>query len=119
MYAVSYYIGHRYVTILFSGMANVDFTPLKSLEEEEEQGLNTIKKQLFVDNESSDTSLRPSDSQKQPVLVYLRIRPKSQQQISEKDGDCLHCINNEIIAVAPKTSKSYKNNRYSKFPLSQ
>lgn len=94
------------------------------MEEESDENFGTIKKQLFLEDESSDTQnvdtpvpvphshgLVPLLNQKQPVLIYLRIRPKRQAEVLNQDPDCLHQTSeHELVAVPPKTSKTYKNN---------
>lgn len=101
--------------------------PLHALEEEEEDeaeegGFDTIKKQLFSDTEPAD--LEPSSSsangvltlpsQKQSVLMYLRVRPKRQEEIMRHDSDCLHITSEqELTAIPPRNSKTYKNSRSS------
>ena len=106
----------------------MEFTPgFKSsprLEEENEQedSFQTIKKQLFSDVEpeaeavTHGTSLDQPDpvqaNQKQSVLIYLRVRPKRQEEIMQHDPDCLHVTSDqELIAIAPRNSKTHKNNR--------
>ena len=76
----------------------MELTPaLKPSEEEEEYcggDLDGLKKQLFCEDEGGD-SLDVKDSpdsqkHKQPVLIYLRVRPKRPVEITERDPDCLH-----------------------------
>ena len=72
-------------------------------EEEAEEEVEKIKKRLVFDG--SETPRK-----KQSVLVYLRIRPKSQREILGVDPDCLHQLSGrELQAVAPVTSQTYKN----------
>lgn len=93
-------------------------TPAKRLEEEEEE-IDfdcEVKKQLFLDNElEPETPLvsRPSTpSQKQPVLIYLRVRPKRPAEILSEDADCLHEMSDfELMAVPPLKSKTYLSSR--------
>lgn len=82
-------------------------------EEEELRGdddYTDIRKRLF-DGLELETPLKPcAGSKKQPVVVYLRIRPKSQLEVLNKDPDCLHQVSqSELLAVAPKNSQTYKN----------
>lgn len=111
-----------------------------SMEEEEEEmmeGFSTIKKQLFseayldrnpsgqepevhaAETEQPEASSAAGEetatsepSQKQSVLIYLRVRPKSQEEIMKHDPDCLHITSEqELTAIPPRNSKTYKNNR--------
>ena len=102
-----------------------EFTPaLKSPpqlpEEDIVDDFGTIKKQLiFGDGEvessspqGQETSTRTQPSQKQSVLTYLRVRPKSQLEVQNQDSDCLHQLSeHELLAVPPKASKTYKSMR--------
>lgn len=97
----------------------MDFTPgltheeraLSTLPEEDEDeleddGYEGVKKRLF------DCGLETpvTKTKKQPVLVYLRIRPKSHLELLNKDPDCLHVSGEqELLAVAPRSSQTYKN----------
>ena len=95
----------------------MDFTPglavddevltLPQEEEEEDDDYEGVKKRLF---DSGDLETPVTKTSKQPVLVYLRIRPKSQLELLNKDSDCLHVYDEqELLAVAPKSSQTYKN----------
>ena len=79
-------------------------------EDEEQEDIFSdmyIKKRLFDDLE---TPMKRESFKKQPVVVYLCVRPKSHLEILAKDPDCLHRLGeNELLAVAPKTSQTYKN----------
>ena len=96
----------------------MDFTPglggreepqdkptLPQEEEEEDDNYDGIKKRLF----DCETPLM-TKTKKQPVLVYLRIRPKSHLELLNKDPDCLHVSGeHELLAIAPRSSQTYKN----------
>ena len=99
---------------------NYDFTPApraygagEAEEEGEEQCVEfgrSVKKQLFADLEA-ETPFRQA-SQRQAVLIYLRVRPKRPSEIAKQDPDCFHQLgDNKIMAVPPKHSKTYKNSR--------
>ena len=76
------------------------------LEEEEEDFVS--KKLVFDGCERPDILHRAS--KKQSVLVFLRVRPKTQREIMSIDASCLHVVNQrELQAVAPETSQTYKN----------
>ena len=68
----------------------------------EDDDYSDLRKQLFP--EQSTTS-------KQPVLIYLRVRPKSQVEIENQDPDCFQTNHNELIAVPPTSSNTFKNAR--------
>ena len=85
-------------------------------EKEEEMAFgDDVKKQLFLENEpETPLAHRPSSppSQKQPVLIYLRVRPKRQAEILNEDADCLHETSEyELMAVPPAKSKTYLSSR--------
>ena len=79
-------------------------------DEEEEDDLSDIKKKLF---DALETPMKRESflgNKKQPVVVYLRVRPKSQLEILNQDADCLHQMSeNELLAVAPPSSQTFKN----------
>ena len=87
-------------------------------EMEEESGkevMEKIKKQLFKET-PPDTPVvhetTPAPSQKQAVLIYLRVRPKRPVEIQNEDPDCLHQTSEyELTAVPPPTSKTYLSSR--------
>lgn len=95
----------------------MDFTPglvereeaedkltLPQEEEVEDYSYEGIKKRLF----ECETPL--TKTKKQPVLVYLRIRPKSHLELLNRDPDCLHISDEQdLVAVAPRSSQTYKN----------
>lgn len=99
----------------------VEYTPAwkpedSGQEEEDFSDLRGLKKKLFEDCNDEDTNANESEPEapnlKQPVLIYLRVRPKRPVEISNHDPDCLHQINDfEMLALPPKTSKTYKNSR--------
>lgn len=69
-----------------------------------------IRQKLIFDA-SSDSVLEHLQATKQPVTVYLRIRPKSAQEIQLNDPDCLHSVNKTtLLAIAPSHCKILKNN---------
>jgi len=81
-------------------------------EEEDEDFLEVddIKKKLFDGLETPMKRESYLGTKKQPVVVFLRVRPKSQLEILNRDADCLHLLTeNELLAVAPRTSQTYKN----------
>ena len=90
------------------------FTPTPAdwqLEEEdsEEDNCLSIRKRLF---DGLETPARRLSIQKQPVVVYLRVRPKSKLEIGNSDADCLHRLSaSELLAVPPRNSQAYKNKR--------
>ena len=95
-------------------------TPAVRMQEEEEEKEEEIsfgcdiKKQLFLENELETPLAHRSSasSQKQPVLIYLRVRPKRQAEILNEDADCLHETSDcELMAVPPAKSKTYLSNR--------
>ena len=78
-------------------------------EEDSEEDDCDIRKRLF---DGLETPARRLSIQKQPVVVYLRVRPKSKLEIESSDGDCFHRIfANELLAVPPRSSQAYKNKR--------
>ncbi len=95
----------------------VEMQEEEEMEEEKESAFDCdVKKQLFLDNEpETPVALKSSaPSQKQPVLIYLRMRPKRQAEILNEDADCLHQMSDyELMAVPPANSKTYLNSRAS------
>lgn len=93
------------------GLATIEERPLTTLpeieeEETEDDNYEGVKKRLF-DCELETPVIK---TKKQPVLVFLRIRPKSQLELLKKDADCLHVSGDqELLAVAPRSSQTYKN----------
>ena len=86
------------------------YTYLEAFEDdEEEDDLLDITK-LF---DALETPMKRESflgNKKQPVVVYLRVRPKSQLEILNQDADCLHQMSeNELLAVAPPSSQTFKN----------
>ena len=92
---------------------------------EEDADYADIKKKLLPDftetsvkpprgaseSESVDSSL--VSSEKQAVLVYLRMRPRSHQETLNRDKACLHAVSlKELLAVPPKGSRTY--NKFTK-----
>ena len=97
------------------GLADINEETLSKLaiqfqegeEDEEDDSYEGVKKRLF---DGDDLETPVAKTKKQPVLVYLRIRPKSQFELANKDPDCLHVSGEqELLAVAPPTSQTYKN----------
>lgn len=97
-------------------------------EEEEEEGDEPITKKLLFDcAETPDINggfagggggrKVPANPKNRSVVVYLRIRPKSQREIMTMDASCLHLVNKrELQAVAPTTSQTYKNKTGARCP---
>ena len=99
------------------------FTPAAWPEEEEEleedeEGDEAIKKRLLFD--CSETPMKRGEreaSKKQSVVVFLRVRPKSQREILSMDADCFHLVGQrELQAVAPVTSQMFKNKAGARCP---
>lgn len=90
-------------------------SPEKDGQEEGDDDYEGLKKRLVFDVEESllePEPAAPSATTKQPVQIYLRIRPKNLAEITRQDPDCLHTTSDhELFAVAPKTSKTFKNMR--------
>ena len=85
-----------------------DWQPEEEDSEGEDDGLD-IRKKLF---DGLETPARRLSIQKQPIVVYLRVRPKSKLEIESSDADCFHRISaNELLAVPPRSSQAYKNKR--------
>ena len=83
---------------------------MEEFEDEEEDDLLDIKKKLFDGLETPMKRESFLGTKKQPVVVYLRVRPKSQLEILNQDAECLHQMSeNELLAVAPPTSQTFKN----------
>ena len=91
------------------GLATIEERALATLPEEDEiedDSYEGVKKRLF----DCDLETPVVKTKKQPVLVYLRIRPKTQLELLKKDPDCLHVSGEqELLAVAPRNSQTYKN----------
>ncbi len=72
-----------------------------------------IKKRLFGSLEKPsgrESSTEAGCPRKQPVVVYLRVRPKNQLEVLHRDPECLHQLNeNEVLSMAPRTSQTYRN----------
>ena len=86
-------------------------------EEEEEEGVS--KKLLFdcAETPHKPELRRAASSKKQSVVVYLRVRPKSQREILSMDASCLHLLSQrELQAVAPATSQTFKNKAGARCP---
>jgi len=76
--------------------------------EEEDSNFDGLRKKLF----SPENFSGEENDLNQPVLVYLRIRPKSREEIENEDQNSFHYFNDrEIIAIAPESSNTYKSNR--------
>lgn len=92
-----------------------DMMDENQLEEDEEEGDEAISKRLVFE----ETPLKRDDRQtrKRSVVAFLRIRPKSQQEILSMDAACLHILNpRELQAVAPATSQTFKNKAGARCP---
>lgn len=91
----------------FSASWPEDMVDEDQLEEEEEEDEAISKRLLF-----EETPMKRDDRQtkKRSVVVFLRIRPKNQQEILSMDASCLHILSpRELQAVAPATSQTFKN----------
>ena len=81
-------------------------------EEYESTGMSAIKQQLFTESETPFTDRSSStllSSTKQPVLVYLRVRPKNAVEIANSDTTCLHISSdNGLLTVPPKSSHVFR-----------
>ena len=84
------------------------FTPVAAglatsdLDDDVDEDFSSIKKQLF----NCDTPA----VKKEAVQVFLRVRPRSTLEIQLKQPECFHFPNSqELIAIAPKSSQSYKS----------
>ena len=73
--------------------------------DEEDSNFDGLRKKLFSPESLEENNLN------QPVLVFLRVRPKSREEIETRDQNCLHFNDKEVIAVAPESSNTYKCNR--------
>ena len=74
-------------------------------EVEEEEGDEGITKRLVF-----ETPMKTRASKKQSVVVYLRVRPKTQREIMSMDAACLHLISErELQTMAPISSQTFKN----------
>lgn len=91
----------------------VPATLLKGEEEAdggEDDDYADVKKRLFGSIEKPLKRENVGSPKKQPVVVYLRVRPKSQLEIQNKDPECLHRLDeNEVLAMAPPNSQTYRN----------
>ena len=77
----------------------------------DENDYTDLRKKLFSCDMEYETSFS-APSRKEPVLIYLRVRPKSQMEIESLDPECLHqTSDHELIAVPPKSSNTFKNVR--------
>ena len=84
-------------------------SPMHSQEEDEFEDAGSIRKKLLF---SDDLETQALPSQKQPVLIYLRVRPKRPVEVANEDPDCFHSTSkHEIVALPPTSSKTYKNSR--------
>lgn len=87
------------------------FTPAQRRDDEEGLGLgdlNDVRQQLFYGTETPFMG-RSSilNSQKQPVQVFLRIRPKNAVEVANNEPTCLH-ITSENVLLAQKSSHAFK-----------
>ncbi len=85
-------------------LATAGLATSSDLDDDVDEDFTSIKKQLF----NCDTT--PA-TKKQAVQVFLRVRPKSTLEIQLKQPECFHFPNGnqELIAIAPKSSQSYKS----------
>lgn len=85
--------------------------PSQSLDETGLPSIKHLKTQLNFDQESlfGNESLL---TKKQPVQVYLRIRPKNEHEERSGEASCLRpTSDNLLIAEAPEYSHTYKSNQ--------
>ena len=74
-------------------------------EPEEEEDDEGITKRLVF-----ETPMKTRSSKKQSVVVYLRVRPKTQREIMGMDAACLHLLSErELQTMAPISSQTFKN----------
>ena len=93
-------------------------TPGQQENEENEDGLgmDSIRKKLMFDLSPNETVLNHLHALKQPVQVYLRIRPKSSLEVKMKDPSCLYPVSEtSLYAVAPHPCRLLKG--YGKGPV--
>ena len=85
----------------------------------EEKGLSCIKQRLLftgglaTPHQATPFSNRSAllSSTKQPVLVYLRVRPKNSVELATKESTCLSIdSDNVLLAIPPKSSHTFKSN---------
>ena len=82
--------------------------PEDMMDENQLEGDEAISKRLVFE----ETPMKRDDRQtkKRSVVVFLRIRPKNQQEILSMDASCLHILSpRELQAIAPATSQTFKN----------
>ncbi len=82
--------------------------------------MNDIRKKLMFDLSPFNKyeTLLKHIKAKEPVQVYLRIRPKSLLELQLKDPNCLYPVSEtSILAVAPQPSRLLKG--YGKGPVKQ
>jgi kinesin family protein 20 len=98
-------------------MMAAEFTPAlrpedSILEEQDPGDWGGVKKRLFDEVSDGVDNEPEAPDGKKPVLIYLRVRPKRPIEVSNCDPDCLHQTSGfEMLAIPPKTSKTYKNSR--------
>ena len=77
-----------------------------------EKGMDDIRKRLLFDVSplgKNDTILNHLHSSKQPVQVYLRIRPKSAIEVQSRDPNCLYRVSDtNLLAIAPQPCRIMK-----------
>ncbi len=81
-----------------AGLESTDLDPC-----DVDEDFNSIKKRLFY-RESTDSAPYPK-TKKEAVQVFLRVKPRSTLEIQLKEAECFHFDDQELIAIAPKTSK--------------
>ena len=80
----------------------------------DEGDYSDVRKRLFHEETPGLSNKR------RPVVVYLRVRPKSPLEVTNKDQDCLHRIgDSEILAVAPRFSQTFKNRAGARCPAAE
>ena len=87
-------------------------------DEYEEKGLTCIKQRLlFTGGELATPRATPFSSRsallsstKQPVLVYLRVRPKNSVELATKESTCLSIVSdNVLLTIPPKSSHTFRS----------
>ena len=79
--------------------------------------MKDIRKKLHFDVSPFDKNQSMLHS-KQPVQVYIRIRPKSALEIQMNDHNCLHPVSDTtLLAIAPRPCRILKG--YGRGPVEQ
>lgn len=85
----------------------------------EEKGLSCVKQRLLFTGELATPHATPFSSRstllsstKQPVLVYLRVRPKNSVELATEESTCLSIVSdNMLLAIPPRSSHTFKSNK--------